>query len=352
MKHHHFRWLILFLLVATLLRLVLLDNKSLWFDEAFSTRYAGNPVTRIIAPGWQTPDPHPPLYYMGLHYWMGLMGDSETAVRLPSAILSLGSVVLLYLLGGHLFNPTIGLMAAGLLSVSPINIWYAQEARMYAAVTFLGLLAALLLSWDRWLALPLLGLTLAMGLYLDYSFIPLWMALSTAWFVWWWHSERERRPLVVWLLATICAVLLYLPWRSQFLLFLNSFNKFHILERLQEQISFPFLSATEILILLESGGAAGGLDGDGLGLASTAAPKSAVLADSAPHILLSTCYRLISIPSILHGEAVSTAWLALCHSRRCLGVDAAWKVAQTSLGWAAGTLIGSGAVCAASYSQR
>ena len=250
MRQHHFRWLLLFLIVAALLRFALLGAKSLWLDEAFSAWQAGNSVAQIITLDRQLAEPHPPLYYVGLHYWTGLLGNSETILRLPSAILSLGSVGLLYLLGRRLFNPTIGLMAAGLLSVSPINIWYAQEARMHAPITFLGLLAALLLTWDRWLTLPLLAVTLAVGLYLDYTFIPLWMALSAAWFVWWWHSQREKRPLFIWLLATGAAVLLYLPWGSVFLRLLNKVNVFHDVMILQERFGLPLLSATEVLLLL------------------------------------------------------------------------------------------------------
>jgi uncharacterized membrane protein len=250
MRQHHYRWLLLFFIVATLLRFALLGAKSLWLDEAFSAWQAGNPVARIITLDRQLIEPHPPLYYMGLHYWTGVLGTSETILRLPSAILSLGSVGLLYLLGSRLFNPTIGLMAAGLLSVAPINIWYAQEARMHASITFLGLLAAVLLTWDRWLALPLLGVTLAVGLYVDYTIIPLWIALSAAWFVWWWHSQREKRPLFIWLLATGTAVILYLPWGSVFLQLLNKVNLFYDIVVLQERIGLPFLSINEVLFLL------------------------------------------------------------------------------------------------------
>ena len=245
----YFRWLLVFLLFAALLRFTLLGSKSLWFDEAFSARYSGNLVSQIINPGWQKPDPHPPLYYLGLHYWIELFGDRENSIRMPSAVLSLGNVGLLFLLGSRVFNPKIGLMAAGLLSVAPLSIWYAQEARMYAAVTFLGLLAALFLSWDRWLALPLLGLTLAVGFYVDYTFFVLWTVLSAVWFVHWWYGAKVMQPLWTWLVATVGAFILYIPWGNQFLLFINNFNDFHIFERLQQQIGFPILSPAEILIL-------------------------------------------------------------------------------------------------------
>ena len=126
---------------------------------------------------------------------------------------------------------------------------------MHAPITFLGLLAALLLTWDRWLTLPLLAVTLAVGLYVDYTIIPLWMALSAAWSVWWWHSQREKRPLFIWLLATGAAVMLYLPWGSVFLQLLNKVNFFYDVVVLQERFGLPFLSTKEVLLLLGLAGA-------------------------------------------------------------------------------------------------
>ena len=49
----------------------------------------------------------------------------------------------LYLLGRELYDRRTGLIAAAFGTVSPLLIWYAQEARMYAFVTLFGLLALL-----------------------------------------------------------------------------------------------------------------------------------------------------------------------------------------------------------------
>ena len=96
---------------------------------------------------------------IGSSWW----GSSETAVRFPSALMSLINVGLLYGLGSRLANQRVALLAAALLAVSPLNIWYAQEARMYVFIAGAALLYALLLTWDSWWALPLLTLTLTLA---------------------------------------------------------------------------------------------------------------------------------------------------------------------------------------------
>src|SRR5829696_3776729 len=50
-----------------------------WVDEGLSVGIADRPLSDI--PGILRQDGSPPLYYMVLHVWMGVFGDSETAVR-------------------------------------------------------------------------------------------------------------------------------------------------------------------------------------------------------------------------------------------------------------------------------
>lgn len=124
-------------LAAVALRLYDLGSESLWFDEAWSFKIAQMDPWQIV---FSTPeDNNPPLYYLILHYWLLLTGDSEFAIRLPSAIASALAVPLIYGVGRLLFGRPAGLMAALILSLSAYQIRYAQEARAYSLITFLGL---------------------------------------------------------------------------------------------------------------------------------------------------------------------------------------------------------------------
>jgi mannosyltransferase len=70
---------------------------------------------------------------------MGLAGDSAFAIRLPSAIASAFAIPVIYDIGRLLFSRPAGLMAALILSLSAYQVRYAQEARGYALLVFLGL---------------------------------------------------------------------------------------------------------------------------------------------------------------------------------------------------------------------
>src|SRR4030095_15332149 len=61
----------------------------------------------------------------------------------PSIIAGTLVIPALYLLGRELYDRRTGLIAAAFGAASPLLIWYAQEARMYAFVTLFGLLALL-----------------------------------------------------------------------------------------------------------------------------------------------------------------------------------------------------------------
>ena len=117
------------LLSAALLRLYGLGFESLWLDETISVRFANLGASEIVE-GSKT-DNNFPTYYLLLHYWVALFGESEFAVRLPSALMGILSVYLIYAIGARLLSRGTGVVAALLLAVSPYHVAYSQEARVY-----------------------------------------------------------------------------------------------------------------------------------------------------------------------------------------------------------------------------
>ncbi|MDT8307069.1 MAG: glycosyltransferase family 39 protein [Anaerolineae bacterium] len=156
--------LVLVFIVAVLLRLPTVGSKSMWLDEAFGAYHAQRAelATPTVVEGT-----HPPLYYTFLHYWIPVAGNGEVGLRLPSVAVSLAGIGLLYLLARMLFDRHVALVAATLLAVSPLDVWYAQEARMYIFVTFFGLLFALALLWSRPLSVLIIAAAAGVGLYFD-----------------------------------------------------------------------------------------------------------------------------------------------------------------------------------------
>ena len=131
--------IVLLLWLAAGLRWHALDGQSLWADEGNSVALARAGLAEIAARTAQ--DIHPPLYYWLLHGWMRLFGASEAAVRALSAFAAVLLVAVVMRLARRLFGRRAGWVAGLAAAVSPFQIYYAQEARMYALLALLAALA-------------------------------------------------------------------------------------------------------------------------------------------------------------------------------------------------------------------
>ena len=129
-------WLVLIItLIGGFLRVFLLGNKGMWLDETFSVWLANHSVVDMLQ--WIVKiDQHPPLYYLLLHYWIALNGDTPYYARLLSALFGAATIPIIYLIGKRMSGVVVGLAAAVFLALSPFNIYFAQETRMYTLLTF------------------------------------------------------------------------------------------------------------------------------------------------------------------------------------------------------------------------
>ena len=89
------------------------------------------------------PDSHPIGVELFLWQWVRIFGWSEFWVKLPFALMGIGSVYLIYLIGRQWFNRTVGLFSAAFFAVSQFTVFYSQLARPYSA----GLFFVLLMAW-------------------------------------------------------------------------------------------------------------------------------------------------------------------------------------------------------------
>ena len=216
--------LVLILLLASLLRWYRIEAQSLWNDEGTSVALAARDLAAITRGAAN--DIHPPLYYYALHFWIRCSGNSELAVRSLSALLGTMLVLMAFVLGRSLAGGEVGLIAALLAALSPFQIYYSQETRMYILSAFLAALSAY--AWVRllssWLdakdnsrrifgAFILYILASISLLYTHYFAVTLLIAQNLA-FLWWLKTTTERRlPIVLrWVLVQCIIVAIYLPW--------------------------------------------------------------------------------------------------------------------------------------------
>lgn len=234
------------LLLAAVLRFYRIAGQSLWNDEGTSVALAARDLAAITQGA--ALDIHPPFYYYLLHFWMLLFGNGEVAVRAPSALAGVLLVGVTFALGKRLFGRDAALLAAFLSAISPLQIHYSQETRMYALAALLGAVSVYLLVrllddlLDRpaarvwlwglaWLAASTLGLythyfvaTVLLAQNLAVGAILLGLAaapervgrsspadgspsLNRKW-------ATILRLLRLWIPLQLIALLLYLPWLS------------------------------------------------------------------------------------------------------------------------------------------
>jgi mannosyltransferase len=110
----------LVLVLTALLRFYRLSGQSLWADEGNSVALARRGFVEIAR---RTAfDIHPPLYYWLLKIWIAIFGDSEIGLRSLSAVLGVGVVYLIWLLGSRLFSRRVGLIATFIVAISPLQV--------------------------------------------------------------------------------------------------------------------------------------------------------------------------------------------------------------------------------------
>jgi hypothetical protein len=153
-------------IVAIGLRFTGITFDSMWLDEGYQTMVdaigvkpdyleklqpepfiysLGEPRSpETVLSNFRQVDPLcPPLYFLMLNRWMTVFGTTDLAIRSLSALISLASLAVLYFGTRKLLGPTVAFFALLIQAVSPFDITYAQEARMYSLVVLTASLSGL-----------------------------------------------------------------------------------------------------------------------------------------------------------------------------------------------------------------
>ena len=133
-------WLGATFVIGILLRVYNLGFQSIWIDEAFSIYNAQHSVASIIS----LQDTSPPLYHLLLHLWIQAFGTSAIAARSLSVVFGSLLIIATYLLAAYLFDKEVGIIASMLVAISPLFIYFSQEARAYCLFFLLSVIKAVL----------------------------------------------------------------------------------------------------------------------------------------------------------------------------------------------------------------
>jgi hypothetical protein len=185
-----------------------------WIDEGLSVGIASHALTDI--PAVLRLDGSPPLYYLLLHVWIAVAGDSERATHTLSAIFAVLAVPAAAWALLPAFGARAAVAGAALVALSPFVGFYADEGRMYSLLFLLGILTAgaflrvFVLRRRRWA--PGCAVLLAALLY-THAWGAFFAAAAGMTGVVLLAFARDRRALLVDLAVAFGgAALLFAPW--------------------------------------------------------------------------------------------------------------------------------------------
>lgn len=150
--------------LALLLRIAGMTFESLWLDEGYQSmidaygqrlpdffsvpdkgfvfHFENLRSTDDLLRNFRSVDPLcPPLYFLTLNRWISVFGASDIALRMLSVVISMGCLSAVYWFAYVLFGWRAALCASLVQAISPFDIYYAREVRMYSLVTLTGTLS-------------------------------------------------------------------------------------------------------------------------------------------------------------------------------------------------------------------
>ncbi|MEH2195765.1 MAG: glycosyltransferase family 39 protein [Nostoc sp.] len=215
---------------------------------------------------------HPPLYYVIARLWLEIFGNSVTAIRSLSALISLLVFPCVYWLCRELFNvplsvsgvamPAAG-VAIALMAISPIQLVYAQEAQEYILWLVTILLSSASLLRAMRLEDELIKKQQRPDLFATWSIYAVTLAISLYTFLWSGFIAVAHGIYVItaarfqlsqtvrtYLLASLVGFLAFMPWLTavigDFFQFLISADKTTTQSSFMPVLEFFFMQLSRI----------------------------------------------------------------------------------------------------------
>ena len=143
-------------IVAVIMRIIQLGTASYWYDEGFTVSISRLPFSRMLQA--TAGDVHPPGYYL-VTWLTARISDSPWVMRAPSVLFSLLALYVTWrLVKVFRFSRWAQIAVVAWVAVSPLQLHYAQEVRMYALLQLEVLALIYLLMKRQWVWFGLVAL--------------------------------------------------------------------------------------------------------------------------------------------------------------------------------------------------
>jgi 4-amino-4-deoxy-L-arabinose transferase-like glycosyltransferase len=223
--------LIFIIIGAAFLRLYHLGSNppSLYWEEnalgydAYSILKTGKDFHGNLYPLLAFPsfgDYKPSGYFYAIVPFIQLVGLNAWAVRLPSALAGILSVILLYFIAKELFDERVAVVSAALLAIQPWSLQFSRagfEVNLACMLILAGTHCLLTARKKIWM-LPVAVLFFGLSMYTYHAarlFAPLVGAGGGLMLLWWWFRREQKKPkqkIVSLVLACILACAFVLPF--------------------------------------------------------------------------------------------------------------------------------------------
>ena len=280
-------WLALLTALGAALRIATAYHGGISADESFLFLVISSPSLSGMIDFLRLHESHPPLFYIVMRAWrIATGGNDQIMLVLPLAI-GISLIPAIYMIGRSVVSARAGMIAAGLVAISPPMIEYSGQLRPYGLLPLLTLLSchALAISlhggtWKRWMSYSVVTLLL---LYTHHwAWLVLLSQIAAVLLIIPALPTRERRQVVARSMLALTVILIgYLPWLAT--LFFQADNAGHaplIVENAGQFIVLVLYVISRAITMLFLGTAPGGM----LSLAVTLAVAAMAAFTIAQHL--------------------------------------------------------------------
>lgn len=203
------------LLLGLITRFLGIAYRPIWYDEAFSILFSQTGISKMIygtlaSVNGAAADIHPLAYYSLLWIWQKIVGGNVISARVLSITVGVFTLIISYSFLSKYVSQKVAKTSVLLIGLSPFQVHYSQEIRMYSLLGFLCMLS----TWSlvtaaktgkrRYWILFSLSVLLAQYTH-NLAILYLFPLVLCCWF-------SFKYPLRPFGYAIGGAVLLYLPW--------------------------------------------------------------------------------------------------------------------------------------------
>jgi len=205
------RILVCILFAGALLRIYRLGHQSLWVDEIL-TLSVSDPKPGLTIWDYLKYNIHGPLHSLVV-YLFHLVSTSDAWLRLPSALAGIGAVYYFFKWVSVWMGERTALVAAALLAVSPVHVYYSQELRNYSFPLFFALASCF--HFQRYLAsqrrrdLAYYVIFIAMAALSNFTAAFLFAAHTLIFFL---RNGLAKSAIMRWLVVSIAVLIIISPW--------------------------------------------------------------------------------------------------------------------------------------------